>query len=124
MLLIEDVLEERPDIDYIVGSAVTADAAVSILRARGLTGQIKVVADYFTHPVYRGIKRGRILAAPTDFPVLQGRLAIDQAIRILEGKLTVQHAGPAIEMVTPENVDVIGPKASLAPFWPAFPGHR
>jgi ABC-type sugar transport system substrate-binding protein len=34
LLLIEDVLEERPDIDYIVGSAVTAEAAISILRAR------------------------------------------------------------------------------------------
>ena len=118
----EEAIEERPDIDYIVGSAVTAEAAVSILRARKLTDQIEVVADYFTHPIYRGIKRGRILAAPTDFPVLQGRLAIDQAIRILEGKLSVKHAGPAIEMVTPENVDVIGPKASLAPasFSPTF----
>ena len=122
LILIEEAIQEQPDIDYIVGSAVTAEAAVSILRARGLTGEIKVIADYFTHPVYRGIKRRRILAAPTDFPVLQGRLAIDQAIRILEGKLTVKHAGPAIEMVTPENVDVIGPKASLAPasFLPTF----
>lgn len=117
ILLIEEALEERPDIDYIVGSAVTADAAVSILRARGLTGRIEIVADYFTHAVFRGIKRGRILAAPTDFPVLQGRLAIDQAIRVLEGKLTVPHAGPAIRMVTPGNVDVIGPEESLNPAW-------
>ena len=117
LLLIEEALEERPDIDYIVGSAVTADVAVSMLRARGLTGRIKIVADYFTHAVFRGIKRGRILAAPTDFPVLQGRLAIDQAVRILEGKLTVPHAGPAIRMVTPENVDVIGPEESLNPAW-------
>lgn len=122
VILIEEAIEERPDIDYIVGSAVTAEAAVSILRARGLTGRINVVADYFTHPVYRGIKRSRILAAPTDFPVLQGRLAIDQAIRILEGKLIVKHAGPAIQMVTPENVDIIGPEQSLAPasFSPTF----
>lgn len=117
LLLIEEALEERPDIDYIVGSAVTAEAAVSILRARGLTGRIRIVADYFTHAVFRGIKRRRILAAPTDFPVLQGRLAVDQAIRILEGKLEVPHAGPAIRMVTPENVDQIGPEGSLNPAW-------
>ena len=117
LLLIEDVLEERPDIDYIVGSAVTAEAAISILRARGLSDQIQIVADYFTHAVYRGIKRGRILAAPTDFPVLQGRLAIDQAIRVLEGKLVVPHAGPAIRMMTPETVNVIGPDESLNPAW-------
>lgn len=122
LILIEEALEERPDIDYIVGSAVTAEAAVSILRARGLTGRIRIVADYFTHGVFRGIKRGKIVAAPTDFPVLQGRLAIDQAVRILEGKLTVPHAGPAIEMVTPDNIGRIGGKESLAPasFSPVF----
>ncbi len=117
LILIEEALEERPDLDYIVGSAVTAEAAISVLRARGLIDRIEVVADYFTHAVYRGIKRGRILAAPTDFPVLQGRLAIDQAIRSLEGKLDVLHAGPVVQMVTPDNVDVIGPEESLAPAW-------
>ena len=122
LILIEEALEERQDIDYIVGSAVTAEAAVSVLRARNLTGRIKVLADYFTHGVYRGIKRGRILAAPTDFPVLQGRLGIDQAVRALEGKLDVKHAGPAIVLIDGENVDAIGSEGSLAPasFVPTF----
>lgn len=115
--LIEEALEAHPDIDYIVGSAVTAEAAVSILRSKGLTGRIKVVADYFTHGVFRGVKRGKIVAAPTDFPVLQGRLAIDQAVRALEGKLQVVHAGPAIVMVTPDNIDRVGTENSLAPAW-------
>ena len=122
LILVEEALEERPDVDYIVGSAVTAEAAVSTLRARGLTDRIKVLADYFTHAVYRGIKRGRIMAAPTDFPVLQGQLGIDQAVRVLEGKLTVKHAGPRIETVHAGNVDEIGPGGSLAPasFKPTF----
>lgn len=117
LLLIEEALEERPDIDYIVGSAVTAEAAVGLLRARGLTEDIGVLADYFTHAVYRGIKRGKILAAPTDFPVLQGRLAVDQAVRLLEDKLTVVHAGPVIRLVTQDTVETIGPEGSLAPNW-------
>src|SRR5690606_14147783 len=54
VILIEEALEEHPEIDYIVGSAVTAEAAVSVLRARGLTGSIEVLATYFTHGVYRG----------------------------------------------------------------------
>ena len=122
LILIEEALEEAPDIDYIVGSAVTAEAAVGVLRARGLKGKVQVVADYFTHAVFRGIKRGRILAAPTDFPVLQGRLAIDQAVRVLEGTLEHPHAGPEIRMVTPETVDEIGTSGSLAPasFTPTF----
>jgi len=122
LLLIEEALEEAPDVDYIVGSAVTAEAAVGVLRARGLSDRIKILADYFTHAVYRGLKRERILAAPTDFPVKQGRLGIEQAVRVLEGKLETKHAGPAIELVDTRNVDVIGTDGSLAPatFAPMF----
>jgi protein TorT len=117
VILIEEALEERPDVDYIVGSAVTAEAAISVLRAQGLSDRIKILADYFTHAVYRGIKRGRIVAAPTDFPVLQGRLGIDQAVRILDGNLSIRHVGPAIKMVDGDNVDLVGSEGSLAPAW-------
>ena len=122
LILIEEALEEHPEIDYIVGSAVTAEAAVSVLRARGLTGRIRVLADYFTHGVYRGIKRGKILAAPTDSPVMQGRLAIDQAVRLLEGSLTVRHAGPRIVVMDQETIEGLALEHSLAPasFNPTF----
>ena len=117
LLLLEEALEERPDVDYIVGSAVTAEAAVSALRARGLLGEIRILADYFTHAVYRGIKRRRIQAAPTDFPVIQGRLGIEQAVRLLEGRLDLVHVGPAIRLVDLDNVDELGTGTSLAPAW-------
>ncbi len=122
LILIEEALEERPDVDYIVGSAVTAEAAVSVLRARGLTKRIQILADYFTHALYRGLKRRKILAAPTDFPVVQGRLGIEQAVRVLEGQLTFKHVGPAIKLVDVDNVDEIGTEGSLAPatFAPTF----
>ena len=54
LILVEEALEERPDVDYIVGSAVTAGAAVSLLRARGLTGQTPGAGGLF-HP--RGLSR-------------------------------------------------------------------
>ena len=115
LILIEEALEERPDVDYLVGSAVTAGAAVSVLRAKGLSNRIKILADYFTHAVYRGIKRGKILAAPTDFAIVQGRLGIEQAVRVLEGKLSLKHVGPAITLVDSNNVNEIGTGQSLAP---------
>jgi protein TorT len=117
LLLIEEALEGHPDIDYIIGSAVTAEAAVSVLRARGLTGRIGVLADYFTHAVYRGIKRGKIIAAPTDSAVIQGRLAVDQAVRSLQGDLTVPHAGPRITIVDAATIDRFDLESSLAPAW-------
>ena len=117
LLLLEEALEEHPDINYIIGSAVTADAAVSLLRAKGLTGKISVLADYFTHGTYRAIMRGKVLAAPTDQPVLQGRLAIDQAVRALEGTLTVVHAGPEIRIIDQSSIDALNIDDSLAPAW-------
>lgn len=122
VLLVEDVLDEVPDLDYLVGSGPMAEAAVSILRARGLSDKVQVVSTYMSHAVYRGIKRGRILAAPTDFAVMQGKLSVEMAVRALEDTLTVRHAGPAIVVVTGQTIDEIGAEGSLAPasFVPVF----
>jgi len=120
--LVEDTLEAYPDLDYIVGTAVTAEAAVPILRSRGLTDQVKIVSYYYTPGVDQGIARGQILAAPTDSTVIQGRIAIDQAVRILEGKDYQKHVGPALYVVTQENHGDFDPSSTLAPdgFRPVF----
>ncbi|HUF45264.1 MAG TPA: TMAO reductase system periplasmic protein TorT, partial [Aestuariivirgaceae bacterium] len=64
--LVEDVLEAYGDLDYIVGTSPTTEAAVQALRDRGLADKIKVLAYYFTPGVYENIKRGHVIAAPTD----------------------------------------------------------
>lgn len=122
VLLVEEALDEHADIDYIVGSAPTAEATVSILRARGLQDEIGVISDYMTHAVYRGIRRGRIIAAPSDLPILQGRLAIEQAVRALEGSLNIIHAGPQIQVFSAETLAKNELHETLAPasFVPVF----
>jgi len=117
LLLLEEALEEHSDIDYIIGSAVTADAAVSLLRAKGMSDRITIMADYFTHGTYRSIKRGKVLAAPTDSPVMQGQIAIDQAVRVLEGTLTIKHAGPSIRVIDQADIADLRLEDSLAPAW-------
>ena len=120
--LVQEVLESHPDVDYIVGNALMAEAAISTLRNRNLEDRIKVVSTYFTPAVYRGIRRGRILAAPTDAPVMQGRISIDQAVRVLEGRELIKHAGPEILMIDQDNWEDIAIADSLAPpsFLPTF----
>ena len=122
VLLVEEVLETIPDVDYLVGSGPMAEAAVPILRARGLEGEVEVVSTYLSHAVYRGVVRGRILAAPTDSPVLQGRLSIEMAVRALEGGLTTRHAGPPVWTVTADTAGDAVIEDSLAPasFVPVF----
>ncbi len=113
--LIEDVLDQYPHIDYIVGTAVTAEAAPRILRQKKRDEQVKIMSYYFTPGVYRGIKRGQILCAPTDSAVIQGRIAIDQVVRILEKKDYLKHVGPVIQVIDVNNIDAFERGSSLAP---------
>lgn len=120
--LVEDTLQAHPDISYVVGTAVTAEAAIPIIRDRGLEDKVKLLAYYYTPGVDQGIRRGQILAAPTDSPVIQGRIAIDQAVRILEGKDYLKHVGPALLVVSKDDVKTFDPSSTLAPegFKPVF----
>jgi periplasmic protein TorT len=118
--LVEDVLQANPDLAYIAGTAVTAEAAQGIVRSRGLDKKVKIMAFYITPGVYDGIEKGRIMGAPADSMVIQGRIAIDQAVRLLEGKDLIKHVGPKIFVVDTANVksikhDTVLPPASFKP---------
>jgi len=113
--LVEDVLQANPDIAYIGGTAVTAEASVGILRAKNLDKKVQIISFYITPGVYEGIQKGRIMASPADSMVIQGRVAIDQAVRLLEGKDLVKHVGPKIFVVDQENVKSTPRTAVLAP---------
>ena len=105
--LVETVLDAQPQLDYLVGNAPMAEAAIAELQRRGREDATAIVASYLTPGVHGGIMRGRILAAVTDFPVLQGRLAVRQALLALEGLAIEPYVGPAVELVD---------RASLARF--------
>ncbi len=121
--LIEDVLDRHAaTLDFIVGTAVTAEAAVKILRTRGLSDKIKIVSYYYGPGVHRGIRRGHILAAPSDCPVLQARIATDVIVRILEGKDYLRHVAPKVIVVDRSNIRTWDSASTLAPrgFRPIF----
>ena len=113
--LVEDVLQANPDVRYIAGTAVTAEAAQGLIRERGLKGKVDLLAFYMTPGVYTGIKRGFILAAPADSMVIQGRIAIDQAVRVLEKKDYIKHVGPKIFVVDPSNINSVSKTNILPP---------
>ncbi|MEP5764176.1 MAG: TMAO reductase system periplasmic protein TorT [Halieaceae bacterium] len=120
--LVEQALDADPELDYIVGTAVTAEAAVPILRRRGLSDRIGVLAYYYSPGVHRGILRGHILAAPTDRQALLARIALDQVVRSLQGEDLLQHVAPPVIVVESSNSRTIDTTSALPPrgFRPIF----
>ncbi|MGD9045924.1 MAG: TMAO reductase system periplasmic protein TorT [Desulfobacterales bacterium] len=121
--LIEAVLDQHAaDLDCIAGTAVTAEAAVKILRRRGLAGRIKIISYYYSPGVDRGIRRGGITAAPSDLTVLQARIAVDAMVRIIEKKAYYKHVAPKVIVVDLNNIRTWDSSTTLAPrgFRPIF----
>jgi protein TorT len=121
--LIEAALNQYAgDIEFIVGTAVTAEAAVKILRNRGLADRINILSYYYSPGVHRGIRRGDIAAAPSDLTVLQSRIAVDVMVRILEKRDYYKHVAPKVMVVDRENIRSWDTSTTLAPrgFRPIF----
>lgn len=120
--LIEEILDQSTDFDFLAGTSVSAEAAVKTLRKRGLADKIKILAYYFGPGVYRGIKRGTILAAPSDLQAIQARISVDQVVRILDRQPYLKHVGPKIQVIDSESLEAFDLTTSLAPrgFRPVF----
>jgi len=121
--LIEAALSRyADDLDCIVGTAVTAEAAVKILRRKGLADRIKILSYYYSPGVHRGIRRGDITAAPSDLTVLQARIAVDVMVRILEKRDYFKHVAPKVTVVDRDNIRSWDASTTLAPrgFRPIF----
>lgn len=102
--LVDTVLKKNSDVTYIIGNAVAANYAASLGNSK-----LKVVSTYINPGVYQSIKDKKIMAAACDFPVLQGKFAMDMAVRILEGEKAGEgklpfRVGPVIQTVTQDNI--------------------
>ena len=118
--LIEAVLEEREktgadSLDYIVGNAPSAEAALSVLRKRGLEQDVQVLSYYYGPGVHQAIKRGTVRAAATDSPVLLSRLSVDMMTRILEKRPYLQHVAPKVVLVDRDSLRDWDSSIALAP---------
>jgi protein TorT len=120
--LIKNALNVYPNLDYIAGTAVSAEVAPGVLRSYGLDSRINVISTYLTPGVYRHLRRGNVMAAMSDAPVDLGRLALDQAVGLLEKKPFPFHVEPPMRLLEPVSVDSFDRSHALAPdgFEPVF----
>ncbi|BCV67507.1 TMAO reductase system periplasmic protein TorT [Shewanella carassii] len=113
---------KQPLPQALLGSAVAIEAAMGTLRQGNMTDKMALVSSYLSPDVMRGLKRNKVAYANDDRVVLQGRLAVDLAVRRLQGEKAFGDIGPAILQLRPDNLNSMQLDDSLAPadFYPVY----
>jgi protein TorT len=112
--LVEDALQAYDDVNVIFGTAVTAEVADQALDNAGIEGAI-VAAYYSNEGIVDLIKSGKVAAAVTESPVMEARIAVDLAVRILEKKEHQTYLFPTMTVVTADNIDQLDLTRTFAP---------
>lgn len=87
---------KAPKPDYLLGNAVAIEFAARWQSTHPTGSRPRLIALYATEEVIGRIERGEVMAAPTDQPVLQARIAVDLAVRALEGQRVPRRVSPEI----------------------------
>jgi protein TorT len=112
--LIQNALQAYPDMNVIWGCAPAAEAAIGAVAQAGKK-DVLIMSSYENQAMLEALQKGEILGFATQYPVLQGRIAIDTAVRILEKKPYVKSAKAIPVMIAKSNLDQINMSLVLAP---------
>jgi len=114
--LLEDGLQTYPDVEYIVAGAPAVEVAVQVLRELG-RDDIGVFSFYLTPGVEEGIADGSVMGSATEMSVMYARLALELAVRLLEGKAENIDIATDFQMLTAEiaKTDAYDRAVHLAP---------
>lgn len=113
--LLQNTLQAHPEIDYVIGNPVAAEAAPGLLANLGLAERVKVISLIATPPVMEAIRQGQILMVPPDQAATLARLAVDAAVDTLEGRQVAPQMGTAITSVTAETIGSFDSATTFAP---------
>ena len=121
MQLIQDALQAYPQMNVIWGAGPAAEAAVGAVAQAG-RNDILILSEYENQAMLDMTKRGEILGFATQYAVINGTIAVDQAIRAIEKKPMMTFVKPIPDMVTKETLPQINLALSFAPadFKPVF----
>lgn len=121
--LVEDVLQAYDRIDLIFGSAVTAEVASGAIENAGRSNEVKVATWYSNAATLTGVRNGEVYSATVEWPVAMAEVAVDLAVRKLEGKGgDYRELRPVLEALTNKNIDSVDLHRGYAPdgFKPVF----
>ncbi|MGV7214919.1 TMAO reductase system periplasmic protein TorT [Bradyrhizobium sp. UFLA05-112] len=112
--LIQDALQAYPGMNVIWGTAPTAEAAIGAVAEAGRS-DLKIVSSYENQAMLDALNRGDILAFATQYPVGEGAIAIDQAVRLIEKKPVMSLVQPAAAVIDKTTVPKLQMDLVLAP---------
>jgi len=102
----QNILQAHREIDVLFASNdLMALGALEAIAIAGRGPQIKVVGFDALDEVKKAIKKGAIEASVEQHPEEMGRLAVENAVMILEGKDIPDEIPVAIELITRENLE-------------------
>lgn len=97
--IVETALTRHAGVDYLIGNAPAIEAALGLTAARDTVDNPRLISTYVTPSILRGLKNGRIMAAPFDDPVQQGAMAIEHAVAAIDDGSSFDRVGPPIRLV-------------------------
>lgn len=112
--LIQNALQAFPDMNVIWGCAPAAEAAVGAIAEAGRKN-ILIESSYEDQAMLDDLNSGQILGFSTQYPVLEGAVAIDSAVRALEKKPYRHFLESIPEMIAKDTISKVNMDLVLAP---------
>ena len=112
--LIQNALQAYPDVNVIWGCAPAAEAAIGAVRQAGRKDEL-IISSYENQAMLDALNKDEILAFATQYPVLEGRVAIDTAVRILEHKKYIKNSQTIPSIIDKQDLDKVNMSLVLAP---------
>jgi ribose transport system substrate-binding protein len=101
----QNMLQAHPDIDAVfAASDLMALGAIEAIAAAGRTGKIRVVGFDALDDAKKAIAAGTMEASVAQFPYEMGKMAIESAVKVMNGEPLPPDIMVRLEMVTKQTV--------------------
>jgi len=107
----QNILQSHPGIQAVFCcNDVMALGAMEAVAAMGLTESIKIIGFDAINEAKKEIQKGRIQASIVQYPLEMGRLAVENAIKVIKGKSIPTYIPVKIELITKVSTNLVQDK--------------
>jgi len=101
----QNMMQAHPDIDAVfAASDLMALGAIEAIAAAGKTGKIRIVGFDALDDAKKAIAAGTMDASVAQFPSEMGRVAVESAVKVMQGETLPASIMVRLEMVTKESL--------------------